>query len=124
VAEGRKMTPDKVRELAKGRVWTGAQARQLGLVDRLGGFYDAVDEAKRLAKIKGDVKLKFIGGAGSPFEALEKAFGVSSTSIRTLAAAAWVMGDPNAQAAMDRLTEARLRERGATVLAPTTSLTR
>jgi protease-4 len=119
VSEGRKMSPDKVRELAKGRVWTGVQARQLGLVDRLGGFYDAVDEARKLAGIKGEPKLKFMGGSQSPFEALEKAFGVSSTSLKTMAAAAWVFGDPRAEAAMDRLAEARLREQGASVMVST-----
>ncbi|MDO9337725.1 MAG: signal peptide peptidase SppA [Caulobacter sp.] len=118
VAEGRKMPAEKVRELAKGRVWTGAQARQLGLVDRLGGFYDAVDEAKRLAGIKGDVKLKVMGGPKSPFEALERMFGVSSASLKTLAAAAWIFGDPRAEAVMDHMAETRLRERGATVLSP------
>ena len=40
-------------------------------------------------------------------------------SARTLAAAAWVMGDPRAQGVLDDLMEARLRERGANVLAPT-----
>jgi protease-4 len=124
VATGRKMSPDKVRELAKGRVWTGAQARQLGLVDKLGGFYDAVDEAKRLAGIKGEVKLKVFGGVSSPFEALERLFGVSSASLKTLAAAAWVFGDPRAEAAMDRLAEARLREQGATVMAPRVDMAR
>ncbi|MCE3288391.1 MAG: sppA [Caulobacter sp.] len=124
VAEGRKMPAEKVRELAKGRVWTGAQARQLGLVDKLGGFYDAVNEAKRLAGIKGDVKLKVMGGPKSPFEALEKMFGVSSASLKTLAAAAWVFGDPRAEAVMDHLAETRLRERGATVLGPAPRLDR
>ena len=124
VAEGRKMPAEKVRELAKGRVWTGAQARQLGLVDKLGGFYDAVDEAKRLAGIKGDVKLKVMGGPKSPFEALEKMFGVSSASLKTLAAAAWVFGDPRSEAVMDHLAETRLRERGATVLGPAPRLDR
>jgi protease-4 len=124
VAEGRKMPAEKVRELAKGRVWTGAQARQLGLVDRLGGFYDAVDEAKRLAGLKGEVKLKVMGGPKSPFEALEKMFGVSSASLKTLAAAAWIFGDPRAEAVMDHLAETRLRERGATVLTPTPRLDR
>jgi protease-4 len=124
VASGRKMPVEKVRELAKGRVWTGAQARQLGLVDKLGGFYDAVDEAKRLAGIKGDVKLKVMGGPKSPFEALEKLFGVSSASIKTLAAAAWVFGDPRAEALMDEMAQTRLRERGATVMAPSPRLDR
>ena len=45
------MTPEKVDEIAQGRVWTGAQAKQLGLVDELGGLYTAVDLAKQRARI-------------------------------------------------------------------------
>jgi len=56
--------------------------------------------------------------SGSPFEALERALGVSATSIRTLAAAAWLMGDPRAQSVLDGMVDARLRTQGATVLAP------
>jgi protease-4 len=121
VAEGRKLPVERVREIAKGRVWTGVQAKQLGLVDELGGFYEAVEKAKGLANIKGEVKLKTIGGADSPFEALEKVLGVSSTSIRTLAASAWLMGDPRSQSIMDELAKARLRSTpsGASVLADT-----
>jgi protease-4 len=119
VSEGRKIPAAQVRELAKGRVWTGVQARQLKLVDQIGGYYDAIDKAKALANLKGDVRIKHIGGAGSPFEAFEQMFGVSSTSLRTLAAAGWVMGDPRAEAILDEMATARLRERGATVLAPT-----
>ena len=53
VAEGRKeLTPAKVRALADGRVYTGRQALELGLVDRLGGLQDAVAEAKRAAGVK------------------------------------------------------------------------
>lgn len=118
VSEGRKIPAAQVRELAKGRVWTGVQARQLKLVDQIGGYYDAIDKAKALANLKGDVRIKHIGGAGSPFEAFEQMFGVSSTSLRTLAAAGWVMGDPRAEAILDEMATARLRERGATVLAP------
>src|SRR5690606_15979910 len=58
VATGRKLAPEKVRDIAKGRVWTGAQAQKLGLVDKLGGFYTAVDEAKKLAKISENTKVK------------------------------------------------------------------
>lgn len=119
VSEGRKIPADRVREIAKGRVWTGVQARQLKLVDQIGGYYDAIDRAKALANLKGDVRIKHIGGAGSPFEAFEKLFGVSSTSLRTMAAAGWVLGDPRAEAILDEMATARLRERGATVLAPT-----
>jgi protease-4 len=42
VAEGRNLTPEKVREIADGRVFTGAMAKEWGLVDRLGNFEDAV----------------------------------------------------------------------------------
>lgn len=119
VAEGRKLPPERVREIAKGRVWTGVQAKQLGLVDELGGFYEAVDKAKALAGIKGEVKLKKIGGSKSPFDALEKALGVSGTSARALAASAWLLGDPRSQSILDEMAKARLRSTpsGASVLA-------
>lgn len=53
VAEGRKeLTPAKVRALADGRVYTGRQALELELVDRLGGLQDAVAEAKKAAGVK------------------------------------------------------------------------
>jgi protease-4 len=121
VAEGRKLPQERVREIAKGRVWTGEQALKLGLVDELGGFYHAVDKAKALANIKGEVKLKTMNGSPSPFEALERALGVSSTSMRTLAASAWLLGDPRSQAIMDEMATARLRAApgGASVLADT-----
>jgi protease-4 len=119
VAEGRRLPVDRVREIAKGRVWTGAQARQLGLVDEIGGFYQAVDKAKALADIKGEAKLRRMNIQTSPFEALQKALGVSASSVRTLAAAAWVLGDPQAKSVMDQMAEARLRAQGSgNVLAP------
>lgn len=110
-----------MREIAKGRVWTGEQALQLGLVDQLGGFYDAVDKAKSLAGLsKSKIRLTFLPGQHSPFEAFERALGVSSTAMRTTAAAAWLLGDPRAQGVMDTMMQARLRDQAhATVLAPT-----
>lgn len=121
VAEGRHLPPERVREIAKGRVWTGEQAKQLGLVDELGGFYDAVDKAKALAKLKDDVRLKRMDGGKSPFEAFERFLGVSETSAKTLAAAAWVLGDPRSQTILDEMAKARLRAApgGASVLADT-----
>ena len=121
VATGRKLSPDRVREIAKGRVWTGAQARQLGLVDSIGGFYDAVREAKRLAGLPVDqpVTLKTLPAKKSVFDAFSHALGVSSASIKVLAASAWLLGDPRAQGMMDELVRARLGPDGSTVLAPT-----
>jgi protease-4 len=118
VAEGRKLSPDRVRQIAKGRVWTGAQARQLGLVDEIGGFYQAVDKAKALADIKGEARLRRMTPQVSPFQAFEHALGVSATSVRTLAAAAWIMGDPRAQSLLDQMAATRMGGAGATVLAP------
>jgi protease-4 len=118
VAEGRDLPVERVQEIARGRVWTGAQARELRLVDETGGFYQAVARAKSLAKIDADaeVALKRFPASKSPFEALGGLFGASAGAVRTLAAAAWLLGDPRAEAVMDRLVEARLREGGATVL--------
>lgn len=119
VAEGRKLPPARVQEIARGRVWTGAQAKGLGLVDHIGGYYDAVERARVLAGIEGTPRLKHMRSTASPFEVFERALGVSSSSIRTLAASAWLLGDPRAEALMDELVQARLRQQGATVLAPT-----
>ena len=119
VAEGRKLPVQRVQAIARGHVWTGAQGKALGLVDHLGGFYDAVDRAKALAGLKGEVRLKHMRATASPFDVLQRALGVSSTSIRTLAASAWLLGDPRSQAIMDEMMQARLRQQGATVLAPT-----
>jgi protease-4 len=119
VATGRKLSPERVRQIARGHVWTGVQAKQLGLVDELGGFYEAVDKAKALAGITGEARLKRMTPSSSTFEALEKILGVSASSVRTLAAAAWLFGDPRAQGLMDELAQARLRSQGAMVLAPT-----
>jgi protease-4 len=119
VAAGRKLSPERVREIAKGHVWTGVQAKDLGLVDRIGGFYDAVDTAKSLAHITGEARLKRMSPNGSPLEAIQKMMGISASSARTLAAAAWVFGDPRAQGILDELSQARLRSEGAMVLAPT-----
>jgi protease-4 len=120
VAEGRNLPVARVREIAKGHVWTGAQAKQLGLVDELGGFYQAVDKAKTLAGLTGEVRLRRITPNASPFEALEKLIGVQASSARTVAAAAWIFGDPRAEAVMDEMARARLGVQGSTVLAPQT----
>jgi protease-4 len=61
VAEGRKMDIDQVRKLADGRIYTGNQAKQLGLVDELGNMYDAIDGAAELAGISGKPEIKEYG---------------------------------------------------------------
>ena len=59
VAAGRKLPFDKVQEIAKGRVWSGADAHEHGLVDDLGGFWTAVDDLKKIAGIAPDTRVIF-----------------------------------------------------------------
>jgi len=54
VSEGRNMTTDQVDQVAQGRVWTGAQALEVGLVDVLGGLREAAREAKTLVGLDPD----------------------------------------------------------------------
>ena len=57
VAAGRSMTEDAVHEVARGRVWTGADARERGLVDELGGFEHAAAMARRRGGLPDDAEL-------------------------------------------------------------------
>ena len=59
VADGRNMPREKVLEIADGRIFSGREAKEIGLVDNLGNFQDAVDLAKKMANIKGEVKLVY-----------------------------------------------------------------
>ena len=58
VATSRHSTPEKIDQLAQGRVWTGRQAHENGLVDALGGLMNAVDLAKKRAKIPADSEVE------------------------------------------------------------------
>lgn len=58
VANSRKLPKNKVQEIAQGRVWSGTAAKQLGLVDEIGGLEDAVTEAAKQAKLGDDWKLE------------------------------------------------------------------
>ena len=58
VADSRKLPKDKVLEIAQGRVWSGAAAKELGLVDAIGGLEDAVKEAAKQAKLGNDWQLE------------------------------------------------------------------
>ena len=59
VAEGRNLPEEKVREIADGRVFSGLMARDLGLIDQIGNFQDAVELAKEMSGIEGDVDLVY-----------------------------------------------------------------
>jgi protease-4 len=51
VSNGRKMTKEQVNVFARGRVWTGKDAKKIGLIDEIGGLTDAINYAAKMAKI-------------------------------------------------------------------------
>jgi protease-4 len=81
VAEGRHKTPDDIQPIAQGRVWTGAKAKELGLIDEIGGLEIALADARMLGKVDPHVDLEvypptptlrdvlsdFSGGVHAPF---------------------------------------------------------
>lgn len=76
VAKGRKMSVEKVKDISDGRVFTGNQAVSLGLVDKIGDLYDAIDEAGILAglgknpqvvRVRGQLIDEFLSGFSSKF---------------------------------------------------------
>ena len=60
VAAGRKMQVEAVEKVAKGRVWSGSQAKELGLVDELGGLDRAIEVAKQLSGIPADESVHIV----------------------------------------------------------------
>lgn len=71
VAKGRNMSPLKVEDAARGRVWTGTDALAIGLVDELGGLDHAIASAAQLAGLE-DYKVKKYPEIKDPFEELMK----------------------------------------------------
>ena len=88
-AEGRGLPLDKVKEIAKGRIWSGEDGKRLGLVDELGGFTTAIRLAKEAAGLAADAKvqLRQFPSPKSPFEIL---FGQGRDNSRDEAARAAV----------------------------------
>jgi len=86
VAEGRNIPIERVKEIAKGRVWTGAQAKEIGLVDEFGGIMRAIEIAKELAEIEADdkVRIKSFPREKTPQEQLMEMFSASAQSAATL----------------------------------------
>jgi protease-4 len=60
VADAREMPIERVEEIARGRVWLGEQAQQLGLVDKLGSLGEAIESAATLAGVQDDYRVEFI----------------------------------------------------------------
>lgn len=70
VATARKRSVEQIDEVARGRVWSGAQAKERGLVDQFGGIADAINDAATRAKLgkPGSYRVRYVEKMPSPFE--------------------------------------------------------
>jgi protease-4 len=86
-AQGRNTTPERIDAVGQGRVWTGRQAKQIGLVDELGGLDRAIALAKQRAKIAQDseVELVIYPPKKSFYDIVRDPFGSSADRATTLA---------------------------------------
>ena len=107
VAEARKSTPERIDAIAQGRVWTGRQAKELGLVDELGGLERAVALARQRAKIgPGDVELVVYPPRKSLYEMVADPLG--ETGDLRLSAALALLSPEERRAATTALAPMRL----------------
>jgi protease IV len=108
-AQSRKTTPERIDAVAQGRVWTGEQAKEHGLVDMLGGLDTAVAVAKERAHIPAseEVELVEYPGRRSLYEALSEEFGSESASVWQV-----LLGRADARAVGAITAPVRLFQRG------------
>jgi protease-4 len=108
VAAGREMPIARVQEIARGRVWTGAQALRLDLVDSMGGLRTAVAKARELAEIAPDAKveLRSFPAQKSPLEALSAMFGASAEGAQALVLVGRILGEERLAATLSALARA------------------
>ncbi|HZE26802.1 MAG TPA: signal peptide peptidase SppA [Terriglobales bacterium] len=92
VADGRKLPQERVLEIAKGRIWSGEDAKVLGLVDELGGFDTALNLAKKAANIaeKEDVKIVVFPRQKTLFESIMERGGADNSDKEGVGALAAV----------------------------------
>jgi protease-4 len=112
VAQGRGMTEDEVDKVARGRVWTGAQAVEIGLVDVLGGLDESVELAKARAGIPKESEVTLVMFPKRKISMLQKLVrAFSSESYEAVEAGLGVMS-PDAKAALEMLRAGSLFHSG------------
>jgi protease-4 len=107
VATGRKLPLSQVQNIAKGRVWTGADAKSRGLVDELGGFWTAVADVKKLTGIApGEaVNFKMYPKRASFFGALASAFSGTAAGVHAMQGLAAIEQLPVARAVLGAMAD-------------------
>ena len=95
VAAGRKLTLAQVQDAARGRVWTGADAKTKGLVDELGGFWTAATLAARLSGVDpANTRFKIYPRHGKLLGGLRGLLGGASAAVETLGQVRVLLGLP------------------------------
>jgi protease-4 len=90
-AEGRHIPPERMDDLARGRIWSGADAKAAGLVDGLGGWREAVATARELVRLAPDAPVELVTypRPSKPWEVLAESF--SGSEVAALARAVRVL---------------------------------
>ena len=83
-AVARKTTPAKIDEVAQGRVWTGLQAQERGLVDTIGSYGDALRSAAKRAKLGDDYRVAYLERDATGVERFLQMFGASASTAFTI----------------------------------------
>jgi protease-4 len=122
VSEGRKLPIERVREIAKGRVWSGEEAKKIGLIDETGDLIDAIDKAKVLAGFSADdrAQIRLRLHKASPFDLLSQAMAQAKASggdQQTLETLASVIGRERAAAMLNQIRQLS-RDQGVRVWTP------
>jgi protease-4 len=99
-AAARRTTPAKIDEVGQGRVWTGAQAKERGLVDRIGSYGDALRSAAQRAKLGDDFRIAYAQQPSSLAERLLERIGLSDAQALTVQVKLGLLPDPVAAAAL------------------------
>ncbi|HBK47607.1 MAG TPA: signal peptide peptidase SppA [Xanthomonadaceae bacterium] len=94
VASARKQSVEAIDHVARGRVWSGAQAKERGLVDAFGGMKDAVADAAARARLtRGKFRVRYVEKPATPFAQFMSGFAGSRIG-------AWALGDSDLARAM------------------------
>jgi protease-4 len=106
VATSRKKTPEEIDTIAQGRVWSGSQALERGLVDQLGGLNDAIADAAKRADLGSDYQLVYVEKELSGFEKFMTSFAARARSMVSASIAdallpGWMQPHVNGELARD-----------------------
>lgn len=109
VSEGRDMNLDDVDQVARGRVWSGIDAAERGLVDELGGLTAAIAKARQLAELEGDADIRLVAypQAQAGFAMFGAQTGASAQELRAIGQLAQIVNDPEVQALLTEVQTAR-----------------